>query len=81
VVVRLFVSRGCALAGFGLLLGLGGAVMVGHLARSLLFSVGAADPLDIGLTALVMLATALRASYLPARRASRIDPMVTLREG
>jgi ABC-type lipoprotein release transport system permease subunit len=80
-VLRLFVVRGCALSGIGLLLGLAGAAVVTRLARSLLFSVSATDPLVFGGTALTIAATALLASYLPARRAARIDPMATLREG
>jgi putative ABC transport system permease protein len=80
-VLRLFVVRGCALAGIGVLLGLAGAAVVTRLARSLLFSVSPTDPLVFGGTALVLAATALLASYLPARRAARIDPMAILREG
>ena len=64
-----------------LLLGLAGAAVVTRLARSLLFSVSPTDPLVFGGTALTLAATALLASYLPARRAARIDPMATLREG
>ena len=80
-VLRLFLGRGCALAGVGLALGLVGAVAASRLARSLLFSVSPTDPLVLGGTALILGGTALLASYLPARRASRVDPMVTLREG
>ena len=80
-VLRLFLRRGCALAGIGLVLGLAGSVVVSRLARLLLFSVSPTDPLVFGGTALALGATALLASYLPARRAARIDPMVTLREG
>jgi putative ABC transport system permease protein len=80
-VLRLFLRRGCALAGIGLVLGLAGSVVVNRLARSLLFSVSPTDPVVFGGTALALGATALLASYLPARRAARIDPMVTLREG
>lgn len=80
-VLRLFLGRGCVLAGLGLTLGLVGAVVLNRLARSLLFSVSPTDPLVFGGTALLLGATALLASYLPARRAARIDPMVTLREG
>jgi len=52
-----------------------------RLARSLLFAVSPTDPLVFGGTALILGATALLASYLPARRAARVDPMETLREG
>ena len=80
-VLRLFLGRGCVLAGIGLALGIVGAMVVTRLARSLLFAVSPTDPLVFGGTALILGLTALLASYLPARRASRIDPMVTLREG
>jgi ABC-type antimicrobial peptide transport system permease subunit len=46
--------------------------------QALLFGVGAADPLSFGLGALVLLAVAAMAAYLPACRASRIEPMVGL---
>jgi ABC-type antimicrobial peptide transport system permease subunit len=80
-VLRLFLRRGCALAGIGLVLGLAGSVVVSRLARSLLFSVSPTDPVVFGGTALALGATAVLASYLPARRAARIDPMAILREG
>jgi putative ABC transport system permease protein len=80
-VLRLFLGRGCALAGIGLSLGLLGALVASRLARSLLFAVSPTDPLVFGGTALILGATALLASYLPARRAARVDPMETLREG
>ena len=71
------------LAGIGLGLGLGlvGALVASRLARALLFAVSPTDPLVFGGTALILGATALLASYLPACRAVRVDPMVTLREG
>ena len=80
-VLRLFIGRGLALAGIGLLLGLAGAAVVTRLARSLLFDVSPTDPLVFGGTAFTLALTALLASWVPARRAARIDPMRTLREG
>ncbi|HET9158064.1 MAG TPA: FtsX-like permease family protein, partial [Myxococcaceae bacterium] len=80
-VLRLFLGRGCVLAALGLVLGSIGAVVASRLARSLLFSVSPTDPLVFGGTALILGGTALLASYVPARRASRVDPMMTLREG
>jgi len=47
--------------------------------RGLTFGVGAVDPVAFGSVALLLTATALLASYLPVRRAARVDPAVTLR--
>jgi predicted permease len=55
------------------------ALWAGRYVRTLLFEVTPADPLAIGAAALILLAIALTAAYLPARRASRIDPMAALR--
>jgi macrolide transport system ATP-binding/permease protein len=63
----------------GLLLGLGSALVATHWVESLLFGLKPNDPLTIGLALLVLLAVAAIAGYLPARRAARIDPLVSLR--
>jgi len=55
------------------------AVAIGFLMRSLLFGVAAHNPLTIGCVSVIVLATALLACYLPARRAAKVDPMVALR--
>jgi ABC-type antimicrobial peptide transport system permease subunit len=55
------------------------ALALGRLLRSLLFGVGPADPLSIGLAAFVLGASALLAALLPARRAARVDPLIALR--
>jgi putative ABC transport system permease protein len=70
--------RMCAL---GILLGLGAALALGPALSSVLYGVGAYDPLTLLLTAAALLAAATAACWLPARRASRISPCVTLREG
>jgi predicted permease len=78
-VTSLVVRQGIALAGAGILLGLGGAAASTRLLESWLYGV---TPLDIPTFAWAsagMLATAFLASYLPARRAARIDPVVALR--
>ena len=67
------------LAGIGLLLGVPAALAGTVILQSMLFGLAATDPLTIGLSAASMLALALVAGYVPARRASRVDPMVALR--
>jgi putative ABC transport system permease protein len=78
-VARLIVRQGAILAFAGLLLGTGGAIAVGRAMQNTLYGVGALDGGVIAAVALVLFATALFASYLPARRAARIEPMQALR--
>jgi len=78
-VLRLILKEGLTLSGIGLLVGLGGAYAVERTMRSRLFGVGSLDPLVLGAVAIVLVASALLACYLPARRAMRVDPMVALR--
>jgi ABC-type antimicrobial peptide transport system permease subunit len=63
----------------GGLLGIAGAAGLSRLLGSLLYGVAALDPATFLLTPLLLVATALLASYLPARRATRIDPVTALR--
>jgi ABC-type antimicrobial peptide transport system permease subunit len=63
----------------GLVVGLGAALAATRWVKSLLFGLQPHDPLTIGLAVLLLLAVAAVAGYLPARRASRVDPMVALR--
>jgi putative ABC transport system permease protein len=63
-----------------LLLGVGAALGVGRIMRSQLFGVSAADPVSIAGAALMLAGVALVATYLPARKAARIDPVAVLRE-
>ena len=67
------------LAGIGLTAGLAGAFAGTRLVESLLYELPPRDPVAIGLSAAIMVATCLLAGYLPARRASRVDPLVALR--
>ncbi len=67
------------LTAIGLVLGTSAALAVGRSIRSLLFGVGQTDPVTYGLTALLLVAVGLAASYVPARRAMRTDPMTALR--
>jgi ABC-type antimicrobial peptide transport system permease subunit len=78
-VTQMVLREALLVAAAGIALGLPAAFAASRLIKTLLFGVGPADPLLIFLTVAVMCAVALLASYLPARRASRIDPMVALR--
>ena len=78
-VLQLVLASGARLAGVGCVLGLLGATGVSHLLRSFLFGVSPFDPVVLALSVIVMLLLAVTASALPARRASRMDPMLTLR--
>jgi ABC-type antimicrobial peptide transport system permease subunit len=60
-------------------LGLGAALATTSWLESLLFGLKPHDPLTIGLAALILLVVAAVAGYLPARRASRVDPLIALR--
>jgi ABC-type antimicrobial peptide transport system permease subunit len=78
-VLRMVVGQGMGLVAVGLGLGLAGAFGLTRLMSSLLFGVSAADPLTYAGIALLLGAVALLASYLPARRATKVDPMEALR--
>jgi putative ABC transport system permease protein len=78
-VTSLIVGEGSILALIGLGLGVGGAVLVGRTMQSTLYGVRALDLFVIASVTVVLFATALLASYLPARRAAGIDPMQALR--
>ena len=64
----------------GLTVGVGGAIGVTRLMGSLLFGIGPADPLTLSLMATALTMVALIASYIPARRATEVDPMAALRD-
>jgi putative ABC transport system permease protein len=78
-IVTLIVRGGMTLAFWGVGLGIGGALVVGRLMRSLLFGVGVADAATFVAVPFLLAGIAFFASYIPARRASRIDPSVSLR--
>ena len=78
-VLRMVLGKGAKLAFAGVALGLCAAFGLTRLMASLLFSVTAHDPLTFVVVALLLMAVALAACYLPARRATRVDPMVSLR--
>ncbi|MEK6281426.1 MAG: ABC transporter permease [Acidobacteriota bacterium] len=78
-VLKLVLSQGMILTGIGVVLGAGGAVGLTRLMKSMLFGVSATDPVTFIAIALFLAAVALLASYIPARRATKVDPLVALR--
>jgi len=78
-VLGLIVKRGMTLALGGALIGLGGAIAITRLMTGLLYEVSATDPFTLSAVAVVLAAGALLACSLPARRATKVDPMVALR--
>ncbi|MFZ0594542.1 MAG: ABC transporter permease [Bryobacteraceae bacterium] len=80
-VLLLILKQGMTLVVAGVAIGLGAALLVGHFLTRLLYGVGASDPVSVSGAAIVLLVVALAACYLPAHRASRIDPLAALREG
>jgi predicted permease len=78
-VLRLVVGHGLALIAAGVVIGLAGAVALTRLMTGLLFGVSATDPSVFALVSLTLITVALVACFVPARKASRIDPMVALR--
>jgi predicted permease len=77
---RLFVRRGLVMGAAGLVSGLAGAFAVTRLMKSLLFGVTPLDPLTFAAMPVVLAAAAALASYLPARVATTVDPVETIRE-
>jgi macrolide transport system ATP-binding/permease protein len=78
-VLRLMLRQGARLIGAGVALGLTGAFAATRLIRSFLYQVSYTDPMAFVFAALLLIAVALLACYIPARRATKVDPMVALR--
>jgi putative ABC transport system permease protein len=79
-IVRLVVVGGLKLAAAGAVLGIVGALFATRLMKSLLFGVGARDPYTLAAVAAILALVALVASWIPARAATRADPIAALRE-
>jgi predicted permease len=79
-VMRLILREGVGQAVFGLVLGLGAAALLMRGFRSMLYEVSPTDPLTLAAVAAILLAAALLACLVPARRAMRVDPVATLRQ-
>jgi predicted permease len=80
-VLRMIVGHALALSLIGVLVGLGGALALGRFIRGQLFGIALMDPVTFTVVPLVLVASALLASALPARRATKLDPANALREG
>jgi predicted permease len=78
-VVRMAVALGVRASLVGSVLGIAGALLGGRAVASQLFRVSPSDPVVLGLAVLTLLLVAVIASYIPARRATRVDPVVALR--
>jgi ABC-type antimicrobial peptide transport system permease subunit len=78
-VLRMVIGQGMQLAGIGAAIGLVASLSFNRVLKNQLFQVSAFDPLTFAVTALVLIGAALLASYIPAVRATRVDPMEALR--
>jgi putative ABC transport system permease protein len=78
-VLRLVLRAGLTLTAAGVFIGLASAMALTRLMESLLFRVSVVDPATYALGALLLGSVAMLACYIPARRATRVDPMVALR--
>jgi putative ABC transport system permease protein len=78
-ILRMVVGQGMRLVGVGLILGLVASFGLTRVMGSLLFNVSATDPATFILVSILLAAVAFFASFIPARRATRVDPMVALR--
>jgi ABC-type antimicrobial peptide transport system permease subunit len=78
--LSLVLGQGARLAATGAALGLVGALAATRILRAVLFGVSPTDPLTLAAVVAAMCAVGVAAAYVPARRATRVDPMVSLRE-
>jgi ABC-type antimicrobial peptide transport system permease subunit len=78
-VVALVLREALLLVAIGIVAGIPAVFVIARFAETLLFDLSPTDPLSLTLAVVVMLVVALMAAYLPARRATRIDPLIALR--
>ncbi len=78
-VLRMVLGEGARMAAIGVVIGIGASLAITRLMSTLLFGVSATDPLTFAGVAVFLSVVALAASYIPARRAMRVDPMTALR--
>ena len=79
-VMRLFLGQGVVMTTAGVALGVAGAIGLSRFMRELLFEVRPTDPRTFWVVSVTLFAVGLAACYLPARRATRVDPTVALRD-
>jgi ABC-type antimicrobial peptide transport system permease subunit len=78
-VLQMTVKQGLKLVSMGMMLGLAAAFLLTRVLASLLFGISATDPITFIGISLVLLAVAILASYIPALRATKVDPIIALR--
>ena len=78
-IMRLVISRSLKLTIIGILIGIALSIPVGLKIQSHLYEVGGADPVTFAVVSAILLIVALMAGYIPARRATKVDPIVALR--
>ena len=78
-ILRLVLGEGARIAALGVVIGIAASLAITRLISTLLFGISATDPLTFVAVAILLSAVALFASYIPARRATRVDPLVALR--
>lgn len=79
-VMRLVIGQGMVLSGAGVAIGIAGSIGLTRFVRSMLFGVSPTDPVTFGVVALILIGVAAIASYIPARRAAGVDPMIAVRQ-
>ena len=79
-VLGLILKEGMTLGLIGLLIGLAGSYGIGRLMRGMWYGIGSMDPVAFSVVAIVLMLSALLACYVPARRATQVDPMAALRQ-
>jgi predicted permease len=78
-ILGLVMRWGAKLVGLGIVIGIGAALLASRLLGSLLYGVTATDPVTFALVPLVLIVVAIAACYIPARRATKVDPIIALR--